>query len=97
MGSAALVRDVDGRVLLVEPAYKESWELPGGSVEADELRSSRFVEPAEMDALMSQRLARRTRAALSALVTDTLVEMESGVVLDSPQADWRAGVDAARC
>ncbi len=25
-----------GRVLLVEPTYKDHWEIPGGSVEADE-------------------------------------------------------------
>lgn len=31
-----LLSDVRGRVLLVEPAYKDRWELPGGSVEAEE-------------------------------------------------------------
>jgi 8-oxo-dGTP pyrophosphatase MutT (NUDIX family) len=36
MGAGALIRDEQGRVLLVEPTYKESWEIPGGSVEADE-------------------------------------------------------------
>lgn len=36
MGAGALIRDAAGRVLLVEPTYKDSWELPGGSVEADE-------------------------------------------------------------
>jgi len=28
--------DEDGRVLLVEPVYKQPWELPGGGVEAGE-------------------------------------------------------------
>ena len=36
IGAGVLVRDEQGRVLLVEPTYKESWEIPGGSVEADE-------------------------------------------------------------
>ncbi|WP_433528371.1 NUDIX domain-containing protein [Micromonospora sp. CA-263727] len=36
MGSAVLFRDHSGRVLLVEPTYKDYWELPGGTVDADE-------------------------------------------------------------
>lgn len=35
MGAGAVIRDTEGRVLLVEPTYK-TWELPGGAVEADE-------------------------------------------------------------
>jgi 8-oxo-dGTP diphosphatase len=36
MGAAVLLSDEAGRVLLVEPAYKPYWEIPGGAVEADE-------------------------------------------------------------
>jgi 8-oxo-dGTP pyrophosphatase MutT (NUDIX family) len=36
MGAGLLVRDGDGKVLLVEPTYKKTWELPGGATEADE-------------------------------------------------------------
>lgn len=36
MGAGVLVRDSVGRVLVVEPTYKPTWEIPGGSVEADE-------------------------------------------------------------
>jgi 8-oxo-dGTP pyrophosphatase MutT (NUDIX family) len=36
MGSAVLFTDPADRVLLVEPAYKNDWEHPGGAVEADE-------------------------------------------------------------
>lgn len=32
----ALVRDDAGRVLLVNPTYKERWDLPGGMAEANE-------------------------------------------------------------
>jgi len=36
MSAGVLIRDVTGRVLLVEPSYKPSWEIPGGVVENDE-------------------------------------------------------------
>ncbi|MET7285416.1 NUDIX hydrolase [Streptomyces sp. NPDC005573] len=35
-GSAALFRDAGGRVLLVEPNYREGWALPGGTIESDD-------------------------------------------------------------
>ncbi len=34
-GAAALYRDARGRVLLVEPNYREGWALPGGTIESD--------------------------------------------------------------
>ena len=36
MAATAFLRDAQGRVLLVNPSYKELWDLPGGAVEADE-------------------------------------------------------------
>ncbi len=36
MASGVLFSDPAGRVLLVEPVYKDDWEIPGGCVEADE-------------------------------------------------------------
>jgi 8-oxo-dGTP diphosphatase len=36
MGAGVLLSDERGRVLLVEPTYKDHWEIPGGAVEADE-------------------------------------------------------------
>lgn len=36
MGAGALIRDEQGRVLLVQPTYTPTWEIPGGAVEADE-------------------------------------------------------------
>ncbi|MER6781114.1 MULTISPECIES: NUDIX hydrolase [unclassified Streptomyces] len=35
--AAALVRDEQGRVLIVNPVYKERWNLPGGHLEEGEL------------------------------------------------------------
>ncbi|MCX5253107.1 NUDIX hydrolase [Streptomyces canus] len=35
-GAAALFRDASGRVLLVEPNYRDGWALPGGTIESDE-------------------------------------------------------------
>jgi 8-oxo-dGTP diphosphatase len=40
LAAAALIRDDQGRVCLVEPTYKDRWILPGGTVEADEAPSS---------------------------------------------------------
>ncbi|MGX1564110.1 NUDIX domain-containing protein [Streptomyces sp. NPDC055506] len=34
-GAAALFRDGEGRVLLVEPNYRDGWTLPGGTIESD--------------------------------------------------------------
>jgi 8-oxo-dGTP diphosphatase len=36
MAAGALLLDGDDRVLLVEPTYKDHWEVPGGVVEAGE-------------------------------------------------------------
>ncbi|WP_250035690.1 NUDIX domain-containing protein [Paractinoplanes maris] len=36
VGAGALITDEDGRLLLVEPTYKDAWEIPGGVVEAAE-------------------------------------------------------------
>lgn len=34
-GAAVLLRDAEGRVLLVEPNYRDGWALPGGTIESD--------------------------------------------------------------
>ncbi|MFD9401128.1 NUDIX domain-containing protein [Streptomyces sp. NPDC060011] len=39
--AAALFRDAEGNVLLVEPNYREGWGLPGGTVESDHGESPR--------------------------------------------------------
>lgn len=36
IGSGAVFFDADGRVLIVEPCYKDHWEIPGGVVEDSE-------------------------------------------------------------
>ena len=36
MGAGCLFFDQDHRLLLVKPAYKSTWEIPGGIVEQDE-------------------------------------------------------------
>lgn len=35
-GAAALFRDAEGKVLLVEPNYREGWALPGGTIESND-------------------------------------------------------------
>jgi 8-oxo-dGTP pyrophosphatase MutT (NUDIX family) len=138
MAAGAVLRDSDGRVLMVEPTYKDAWEIPGGVVEADEspraacrrelreelgwpiepgrllcwewqpaeadrnesmmfvydggllppdavlrlppgeLAAYRFVPVTELGEVTVERLARRVRAALRALETGTVIELESG-------------------
>lgn len=36
MAAGALCRDSEGQVLLVDPVYRDTWDLPGGAVEAEE-------------------------------------------------------------
>jgi 8-oxo-dGTP pyrophosphatase MutT (NUDIX family) len=36
MAAGVLFRDNTGRVLLLQPSYKDNWEIPGGAVEVDE-------------------------------------------------------------
>ncbi|MER7988914.1 NUDIX hydrolase [Streptomyces noursei] len=40
-GAAALFRDAAGRLLLVEPNYRDTWLLPGGTIESDTGESPR--------------------------------------------------------
>lgn len=37
--AGALIRDERGRILLVEPTYKDHWEIPGGLIEVGETPS----------------------------------------------------------
>jgi ADP-ribose pyrophosphatase YjhB (NUDIX family) len=47
-GTGGLSTDAADRMLLVEPAYQNYWEIPGGAVEADESPSEAAVrEPTE--------------------------------------------------
>ncbi|MGG7570570.1 NUDIX domain-containing protein [Streptomyces sirii] len=40
-GAGAIFRDAEGRILLVEPNYRDTWILPGGTVESDRGESPR--------------------------------------------------------
>ncbi|GAA3167751.1 NUDIX hydrolase [Streptomyces virens] len=40
-GATVLFRDEEGRVLIVEPNYREGWVLPGGTIESDDGESPR--------------------------------------------------------
>jgi 8-oxo-dGTP pyrophosphatase MutT (NUDIX family) len=139
VGAGALLLDGAGNVLMVEPTYKDEWEIPGGVVEgdedprrackrecleelglsvkvgrllvlehqsygpplgdsmmlvydggsfpvgaaitlqADELRSFRFVPAEELGSITVERLARRIQFALLALREGSTVELVNGV------------------
>src|SRR4051812_37056562 len=36
VAAGALIRDAEGRILLVKPTYKDGWDIPGGYVEPRE-------------------------------------------------------------
>jgi 8-oxo-dGTP diphosphatase len=36
VAAGALIRDIEGRILLVKPTYKDGWDIPGGYVEPGE-------------------------------------------------------------
>ncbi|ROP37602.1 NUDIX domain-containing protein [Saccharothrix texasensis] len=135
--SGALFLDALGRVLVVEPTYKDHWEIPGGVVEpgetpreacarevleelglavepgpllvadwapsagqdrvlfifdggslgdatirlqASELRSHRYITPAEVPDALIPRLARRVSAALDARERGVTLYLEHGLV-----------------
>jgi ADP-ribose pyrophosphatase YjhB (NUDIX family) len=142
-GAGALFVDDANRVLMVEPNYKHTWEIPGGIVEAgedpraachrecleelgldlptgrllvmehqiepeprgdslmfvynggvledashirlqaDELRSFRFVEADQLERITTDRLARRIRQALIARERGVFIEMVNGVAVDA--------------
>ncbi|AZM56585.1 NUDIX hydrolase [Streptomyces sp. WAC 01529] len=92
VGAAALFRDGGGRVLLVEPNYREGWALPGGTVESDDGETPRqgarreTAEEIGLDVTLGPLLAvdwvppgtERTRPPLVAYLYD-------GGVLDAEQ------------
>jgi ADP-ribose pyrophosphatase YjhB (NUDIX family) len=53
-----LIRDVTGRVLLVDPTYKEGWDLPGGMVEANESPQAGALRELDEELGLAPRLGR---------------------------------------
>ncbi|MGW0533318.1 NUDIX domain-containing protein [Streptomyces sp. NPDC003032] len=94
VGAAALFRDARGRVLLVEPNYRDGWALPGGTVESDDGETPRqgarreTAEEIGLDVVLGRLLAvdwvpsgpRRERPPLVAYLYD-------GGVLDAEQLE----------
>jgi 8-oxo-dGTP diphosphatase len=58
MGAGALLTDERGRILLVEPTYKDYWEVPGGTVEADESPHAAVVRELKEELGLPVRLGR---------------------------------------
>lgn len=141
LGAGALITDASDRILVVEPTYKETWEIPGGLVDAgepprtacarelleelglaivpgrllvidhqtlppprhdsmmfvydggtisdpstitlqeSELRSFRFLPPADLEIVLNPRLASRMREALRARNEGILIERHDGLIV----------------
>ena len=58
MGAGVLLSDPNGRVLLVEPSYKDYWEIPGGAVEADESPYAAVIREVEEELCLPVRPGR---------------------------------------
>lgn len=56
--AGALFLDGTGRVLIVEPTYKEYWEIPGGMIEAGETPSEACVREISEELGLAMRLGR---------------------------------------
>jgi 8-oxo-dGTP diphosphatase len=56
--AGALFLDGTGRVLIVEPTYKENWEIPGGMMEAGETPSQACVREITEELGLTMRLGR---------------------------------------
>jgi 8-oxo-dGTP diphosphatase len=77
-------------VLLVNPVYKETWDLPGGVVETEEspraacrrevaeLAGFAFVVRDEVAGLVTPLLARRVASCLNAVADGTVAALENG-------------------
>lgn len=86
LAAGVLMHDDDGRVLLVEPTYKPTWEIPGGVVEADEAPWDAAVREVREELGLEIRLGRPlvidhldARAAAAAMVVPHL---EAGRITD---------------
>jgi 8-oxo-dGTP pyrophosphatase MutT (NUDIX family) len=64
-------------------------DLDAVSLQAEELASARFVDPAQLDTVTVPRLVRRVRAALRALESGQTVELEHGTDTPAAAAVWR--------
>ncbi|GAA1216451.1 NUDIX domain-containing protein [Prauserella alba] len=58
MAAGVLLRDDAGRVLLVEPSYKRSWDIPGGVVEAGESPWDAAIREVREEIGLDRRLGR---------------------------------------
>jgi 8-oxo-dGTP diphosphatase len=77
MAAGALFRDSVGRVLLVEPTYKPTWEIPGGAVEEEESPPAACCR----EVLEELGLARRAGRVLAVDWVPSRPERPEGLVL----------------
>ena len=91
MGAGALIFDGNGRFLLVNPTYKEPWEVPGGVVEANESPAQACVrevgEELGLDNITLQRLLLVDYLSDSPEKVEALMFIFQGPVLTQAQIE----------
>lgn len=88
MAAGALFRNEAGDVLLVNPTYKEPWEIPGGAVEANESPRQACIREVNEELgldIAPQRLLSVSYKPESNLSTESLVFIFYGGVLGIEQ------------
>jgi 8-oxo-dGTP diphosphatase len=87
MAATTFFRDSEGRVLLMNLVYKETWDLPGGAVEAEESPHAAFrLEVAQefrLDWPPGRVLAVDWVASRTECLERLIVVYDGGVLLDA--------------
>ncbi|WP_225840471.1 NUDIX hydrolase [Streptomyces sp. NK08204] len=91
MSAAAVLRDGDGRFLIVKPGYKDGWNLPGGGVDEGETPSQAARRELQEELGVEQEIG---RLLISAFVQSTgrahiYWVFDGGVLSEEQQAGIR--------
>ena len=97
LGAGLVIHDADDRVLLVQPTYKPTWELPGGVVEAGESPAACVArevrEELGVDLAVGRLLVVDWLPARPPKTEGVMMQFDGGVVNDAVTAHFRLPPD----
>ncbi len=100
IGAGLICRDADGRVLLVQPTYKPSWEIPGGVVEAGESPAATVArevrEELGLDLPVGRLLIVDWLPVRSPKTEGLMMQFDGGVLDDAVTSRFRLPADELR-